>query len=82
MFQIAYFVCSLLSASFLALSSASTAFTFTSGSTPIPSQSALPKGLIVVAGLTPMQALETATTNPAQLLSLKDHWGQLAPGFT
>jgi len=38
--------------------------------------------LFVKAGLTPMQALETATTNPAELLGLKDRWGQVAPGFT
>lgn len=46
MFRFAYLRCSLLSASFLAVSSASAAFTFTSGSTPTPSQSAFPKGLI------------------------------------
>jgi imidazolonepropionase-like amidohydrolase len=38
--------------------------------------------LFVAAGLTPMQALETATTNPAQLLGLKNRWGQVAAGFT
>jgi hypothetical protein len=38
--------------------------------------------LFVAAGLTPMQALETATTNPAELLGLKNRWGQVAPGFT
>jgi imidazolonepropionase-like amidohydrolase len=38
--------------------------------------------LFVEAGLTPMQALETATTNPAELLGLKGRWGQVAPGFT
>ncbi len=38
--------------------------------------------LFVEAGLTPMQVLETATTNPAELLGLKDRWGQVAPGFT
>jgi hypothetical protein len=38
-FPDSYFLCSLLSASFSAVSSASAAFTFTSGSTPVPSQS-------------------------------------------
>lgn len=38
--------------------------------------------LFVEAGLTPMEALETATTNPAELLGLQDRWGQVAPGFT
>lgn len=38
--------------------------------------------LFVQAGLTPMQALETATINPAELLGLKHSWGQVAPGFT
>jgi imidazolonepropionase-like amidohydrolase len=38
--------------------------------------------LFVEAGLTPMQALETATTNPAELLGLTDRWGKVAPGFT
>ena len=32
--------------------------------------------LFVEAGLTPMQALETATTNPAELLGLKDRWAK------
>lgn len=38
-------------------------------------------GLFVEAGLTPMQALETATTNPAQLLGLSKTWGRVAPGY-
>jgi hypothetical protein len=38
-FPDSYFLWSLLSASFSAVSSASAAFTFTSGSTPVPSQS-------------------------------------------
>lgn len=38
--------------------------------------------LFVEAGLTPMQALETATTNPAEFLGLADRWGRIAPGFT
>jgi imidazolonepropionase-like amidohydrolase len=38
--------------------------------------------LFVEAGLTPMQALETATTNPAELLGLKNRWGKVAPSFT
>jgi hypothetical protein len=47
--QIAYFFCSFLSASFSAVSSASAAFTFTSGSTPVPSQSYFEMGLIGLA---------------------------------
>ena len=43
--QITYFFCSLLSASFSALASASAAFTFTSGSTPVPSQLVFEMGL-------------------------------------
>ena len=43
--QIAYFFCSLLSASFSAVFSASAAFTFTSGSTPVPSQLVFEMGL-------------------------------------
>ncbi|HLM82751.1 MAG TPA: amidohydrolase family protein [Terriglobales bacterium] len=39
-------------------------------------------GLFVEAGLTPMQALETATTNPAQLLGLSKTWGRVEPGYT
>ena len=38
-------------------------------------------GLFVTAGLTPMQALQTATTNPALFLGLSDTWGQIKPGF-
>jgi imidazolonepropionase-like amidohydrolase len=37
--------------------------------------------LFVVAGMTPMQALETAATNPALLLNLSKTWGQVAPGY-
>src|SRR6202011_4378162 len=43
--QIAYFFGSLLSASFSAVFSASAAFTFTSGSTPVPSQLVFEMGL-------------------------------------
>jgi len=45
-FHSPYFFCSLLSASFSAVTSASAAFTFTSGSTPISAQSFFEKGLI------------------------------------
>jgi hypothetical protein len=38
--------------------------------------------LLVEAGLSPMQALETATTNPARLLGLSKTWGRVQPGFT
>jgi hypothetical protein len=38
--------------------------------------------LFVEAGLTPMQALETATTNPALLLGLSKTWGRVATGYT
>jgi imidazolonepropionase-like amidohydrolase len=38
--------------------------------------------LFVEAGLTPMQALETATTNPALLLCLSKTWGRVATGYT
>ena len=38
--------------------------------------------LFVEAGLTPMQALGTATTNPALLLGLSKTWGRIAPGYT
>lgn len=38
--------------------------------------------LFVDAGLTPMQALETATTNPAWLLGLSKTWGRVEPGYT
>jgi hypothetical protein len=37
--------------------------------------------LFVDAGLTPMQALETATTNPARLLGLSKTWGRIEPGY-
>ena len=37
--------------------------------------------LFVEAGLTPMQALETATTNPARLLGLSKTWGRVEPGY-
>jgi imidazolonepropionase-like amidohydrolase len=37
--------------------------------------------LYVEAGLTPMQALETATTNPALLLGLSRTWGCVEPGY-
>ena len=38
--------------------------------------------LLVQAGLTPMQALETATSNPAALLGLSKTWGKVEPGYT
>ena len=38
--------------------------------------------LFVEAGLTPMQALETATTNPARLLGLSKTWGRVESGYT
>jgi len=38
--------------------------------------------LFVEAGLTPMQALETATTNPALLLGLSKTWGRVELGYT
>jgi hypothetical protein len=38
--------------------------------------------LFVEAGLTPMQALETATTNPALFLGLSKTWGRVEPGYT
>ena len=38
-------------------------------------------GLFVKAGLTPMQALETATTNPALILGLSQTWGRVEPGY-
>lgn len=38
--------------------------------------------LFVEAGLTPMQALETATTNPAVLLGLSKIWGRVETGYT
>ena len=37
--------------------------------------------LFVDAGMTPMQALETATINPALLLNLSKTWGRVAPGY-
>ncbi len=37
--------------------------------------------LFVEAGMAPMQALETATTNPAQLLGLSKTWGKVSPGY-
>jgi imidazolonepropionase-like amidohydrolase len=38
--------------------------------------------LFVVAGLTPMQALETATTNPALMLGLQKTWGRIDAGYS
>jgi hypothetical protein len=38
--------------------------------------------LFVSAGLTPSQALETATVNPALLLGLSKEWGRVAPGYS
>ena len=38
--------------------------------------------LFVEAGLTPMQALETATTNPSLFLGLSKTWGRIEPGYT
>jgi imidazolonepropionase-like amidohydrolase len=38
--------------------------------------------LFVEAGLSPMQALETATTNPALFLGLSKTWGRVEPGYT
>jgi hypothetical protein len=38
-------------------------------------------GLLVQAGLSPMQALETATTNPALLLGLSKTWGKIEAGY-
>jgi len=37
-------------------------------------------GLLVEAGLTPLQSLQTATVNPAQFLGIKD-MGTIAPGM-
>jgi imidazolonepropionase-like amidohydrolase len=37
--------------------------------------------LFVKAGLTPLQALETSTTNPALLLGLSKEWGRVSPGY-
>jgi imidazolonepropionase-like amidohydrolase len=39
-------------------------------------------GLLTKAGLTPMQALETATINPARILGLSKLWGQIDEGFS
>jgi hypothetical protein len=39
-------------------------------------------GLFVEAGLTPMQALETATINPARFFGLSKTWGRIASGYT
>jgi imidazolonepropionase-like amidohydrolase len=36
----------------------------------------------VKAGLTPAQALETATTNPALVLGLTKKWGRVAAGYS
>jgi imidazolonepropionase-like amidohydrolase len=38
--------------------------------------------LFVEAGLTPMQALETATTNPSLFLGLSKTWGRVEHGYT
>ena len=38
--------------------------------------------IFVGAGLTPMQALETGTTNPARLLGLSKTWGAVEDGYT
>ena len=38
-------------------------------------------GWFVKAGLTPTQALQTATTIPAELLGVQDRLGKIAPGF-
>jgi hypothetical protein len=38
--------------------------------------------LFVDAGLTPMQALETAITNPALFLGLSKTWGRVEPGYS
>ena len=38
--------------------------------------------LFVEAGLSPMQALETATTNPALCLGSSKTWGRVRPGYT
>jgi imidazolonepropionase-like amidohydrolase len=37
--------------------------------------------IFVDAGLTPMQALESATTNPALLLGLSKTWGRIESGY-
>jgi imidazolonepropionase-like amidohydrolase len=38
--------------------------------------------LFIQAGLTPMQALETATTNPALMLGLSQKWGRVAADYS
>jgi len=38
--------------------------------------------LFVEAGLSPMQALQTATTNPARMLGLSKTWGCVERGYT
>jgi imidazolonepropionase-like amidohydrolase len=38
--------------------------------------------LMVVAGLTPMQALETATTNPALYFGVSKTWGRIDAGYS
>lgn len=38
--------------------------------------------LFVDAGFTPLEALQTATTNPAILLGLQKNWGRVASGYT
>lgn len=38
--------------------------------------------LLTKAGLTPMQALETATTNPTRILGLSKLWGRIDAGFS
>src|ERR1035437_906203 len=52
--QVAYFFCRILSASFSAVTSASATFTFTFGSTPVPSQSVFEKGLIALVSVIPI----------------------------
>jgi len=37
--------------------------------------------LFVQAGMTPAEAIETATLNPARLLGLANRWGKVEPGF-
>jgi imidazolonepropionase-like amidohydrolase len=38
--------------------------------------------LLVDAGLTPAQALQTATTNPALVLGLAKQWGRVVAGYS
>jgi imidazolonepropionase-like amidohydrolase len=38
--------------------------------------------LFVDAGFTPLQALQTATTNPALLLGVEKSWGRVETGYT